>query len=157
MIGTFALNFTAFDQNNQKVELYNITKKNKFTVLVFYPMDNSPGCTIQLKKYSDKFKEFQSLNTQIIGISMDSIESHKKFSEDKNLPFPIVSDLDGSISKNFNSLNNMNLLVKKITLSKRNTFILNQNNEIISAFEDVSVFSDTEQILEKIKSLSSKK
>jgi peroxiredoxin Q/BCP len=156
MIGLMAPNFT-FNSNQKTINFHDYVKNKEYTVLVFYPKDNSPGCTIQLKKYRDLANEFNKVNTQIVAVSTDSEESHENFANKKELLFQMVSDQDGSISKAYNSFKEINLLVKKIPTSQRSTFIINKQGIVVAAYEDVSVFSDAQNCLNEIQKLITEK
>jgi peroxiredoxin Q/BCP len=86
------------DQNNNEVRLSDYIGKMP-VVLYFYPKDNTPGCTKQACSFRDNYSFFQENNIQIIGISKDSVDSHKDFSEKYNLPFPILSDKNNQLRK----------------------------------------------------------
>ena len=85
-----APNFKIPSSNNEEFELKK--NKNKFLIIYFYPRDNTPGCTDEAKDFSKLYKEFKKLNCEIIGISKDSIESHKKFISKFKIPFQLLSD-----------------------------------------------------------------
>ncbi|MCO5142245.1 MAG: peroxiredoxin [Oligoflexia bacterium] len=86
-----AQDFSLFSSEGRKVSLYELLKKGT-TLLAFYPGNFTPTCTKQLCDYRDNFSEFSSLGVQVVGISSDSIDSHKKFSESYQFPFIFLSD-----------------------------------------------------------------
>ena len=89
-VGDKAPNFTLKDKNNNSVSLSDF--KGKKVVLYFYPKDNTPGCTKQACAFAGAYKEFQTRNVEVIGVSKDSVASHIKFAEKYDLPFVLLSD-----------------------------------------------------------------
>ena len=85
-----APNFKITSSNNNEFELKK--NKNKFLVIYFYPKDNTPGCTNEAKDFSKLYRKFKKLNCEIVGISKDNIESHKKFISKFKIPFQLLSD-----------------------------------------------------------------
>ncbi|HNK59760.1 MAG TPA: redoxin domain-containing protein, partial [Leptospiraceae bacterium] len=104
-------------------------------------------CTKQLCSYSSGFEDFQKLGIDIIGINMDSVESHKKFKEKYKLAFPLLSDSSGSVCEKYNA--------KGLLGVKRSTFLLDENQTIIFENEVLPVFyKDKDEVLTEIKKLA---
>ena len=95
-VGEEAPNFTLRDQDGLEVSLEDHQNKNN-VVLFFYPKDFSPGCTTQACSFRDSYEDFTDLGAVVIGISGDSVESHKKFLDAYLLPFTLLSDLEGEV------------------------------------------------------------
>jgi peroxiredoxin Q/BCP len=95
-VGEEAPNFTLRDQDNLEVSLEEHQNKNN-VVLFFYPKDFSPGCTTQACSFRDSYEDFTDLGAVVIGISGDSVESHKKFLNAYLLPFTLLSDTEGEV------------------------------------------------------------
>ena len=115
-------------------------------LLVFYPGDDTPVCTKQLCSYSSGFEEFQGLGVKLLGINMDSVESHKKFKAKYKLPFPLLSDEKGDVCKAYDA--------KGLLGIKRATYLIDENGKII--FENVVLpmfFKDKEDIIGEIKKI----
>lgn len=93
-----APDFALPDQNGHTIKLSELLKKSA-VVLYFYPKDHTPGCTAQSCSFRDHYSLFKAHDAQIIGISSDSINSHKNFAQAYNLPFPILSDHKGEVAK----------------------------------------------------------
>lgn len=125
-------------------------KGNKNVVLYFYPKDSTPGCSREAMDFNSKLKEFESLNTEIIGISIDSIESHKKFKEKYGLKFSLISDSD----KKLVSLFDVMKLDSKRGSAKRTTFLIDKNLTIRYIWENVKVANHALEVLNKIKELN---
>src|SRR6195952_2501454 len=87
--------FTGVDQNDKTIELKDF--KGKKVILYFYPKDDTPGCTAQACNLRDNYEQLMSLGFQVIGISTDSVKSHKKFEDKYSLPFPLIADEEKKI------------------------------------------------------------
>lgn len=92
-----------FKLKNQEGELVDISEKigEKNLVIYFYPKDDSPGCTKQACSFRDAFDDFTEIGAEVIGISSDDEESHKKFAKKHNLPFTLLADSDKKVRKMF--------------------------------------------------------
>ncbi|MDA9951451.1 peroxiredoxin [Oligoflexaceae bacterium] len=99
----------------------------KKLVIFFYPKDFTAICTLEAKAFRDRYDEFQSLGAEIIGISSDDAESHKKFCDALKLPFPLLTDSSNSLR---NSLVKTNLLTRALT---RVTFVIGLNGEVLGS------------------------
>lgn len=110
-------------------------------VLYFYPMDNTPGCTKQAKKFRDDIKRLKDVGITVIGISCDSIKSHKKFQAKHKLPFALVSDSrwKRSISKAY--------LTAGFLYSKRKMFLIDTTGTVVKAFDKVDIQHQIDNIL----------
>ncbi|HMV41470.1 MAG TPA: peroxiredoxin [Leptospiraceae bacterium] len=137
-----------FTLPNSEGELIALSSfKGKKLLLVFYPGDETMVCTKQLCSYSSGFEDFQKLGIDIIGINMDSVESHKKFKEKYKLAFPLLSDSSGSVCEKYNA--------KGLLGVKRSTFLLDENQTIIFENEVLPVFyKDKDEVLTEIKKLA---
>lgn len=101
-LGSKAPEFSLPDQHGKTVSLSDF--KGKKVLLVFYPGDNTPVCTAQLCSYRDNFSAFEQAGVQVLGISTDKPESKKNFAEKYHFPFPILSDKDKTVSKQYDAL-----------------------------------------------------
>ena len=95
-VGSAAPEFELPDQDGQLHSLEDF--RDQWVVLYFYPKDETPGCTTEACEFRDNIFKFQELNTQILGVSLDDVESHKAFAENHGLPFPLLADTDGELS-----------------------------------------------------------
>jgi len=113
----------------------------KNLVIYFYPMDNSPGCTIQAKKFRDEIGRLQKKDITVIGISGDSIKSHKKFQKALALPYPLVSDVGRKvpISKQYKA--------SGFLIGKRITYLVDQDGIIFKVFNKVDIKHQVDDIL----------
>jgi peroxiredoxin Q/BCP len=112
-VGDKVPTFTLADQNGQLLEVTDSMKKP--LVIYFYPKDDTPGCTKQACKFRDDFESFSDLGAMVIGISSDSVASHKKFEEKYNLPFILLADVKNEVRKLFGVPKSMFLIPGRVT------------------------------------------
>lgn len=101
-VGNIAPDFSLKDGDGKEWKLSD--QKGKTVVLLFYPGDETPVCTKQLCSVRDRWDEYAATGAEVIGISMDSIESHKKFAQNRDLPMTLLSDAGGNVSKLYDSI-----------------------------------------------------
>ena len=144
-----APNFRIPSSNNGEFELKK--NKNKFLVIYFYPKDNTPGCTNEAKDFSKLYKEFKKLSCEIIGISKDNIESHKKFIEKFKIPFQLLSDEKGITLKKYGAWGEKSMYGKRFMGIKRTTVLINPNGKIIKKWNNVKVKDHAKEVLTFLK------
>ena len=144
-IGDKAPDFEGKNQNNESVKLSSFIGEK--VVLYFYPRDNTPGCTAQACNLKDNFSELSRKGYKIIGVSSDSIKSHKKFEEKYSLPFDLISDEDKAIHKSYGTWIEKSMYGRKYMGTARWTFIINENGIINNIIEKVKTKEHTNQIL----------
>jgi peroxiredoxin Q/BCP len=139
--------FPEFNTYDDKRKI--ITEKNlygKWSVIFFYPKDESPGCTLQSCSFRDKYEEFNDLGVQIFGVSSDSVSSHRKFKEKHNLQYSLLSDKGGILAKNLKLKKNLGLIAARVTL------IINPEGFIIYAHtSQLGVMGHVRKVLNEIK------
>jgi thioredoxin-dependent peroxiredoxin len=113
-VGSVAPNFTLPSQSGEMVSLEDFLG-HKPVVLFFYPKDDSPGCTKQVCAFRDDYEEFRKLDTEVIGISSDSVESHRSFAAKHRLPYTLVSDEGGKVRKLYGVPNTLGLFPGRVT------------------------------------------
>ena len=123
-----AKNFKLLGTSNKLVELNKI--KSKYTVLYFYPKDDTPGCTLETKDFNSFYNKFIKLNCEIYGISKDTIESHLKFKKKYKVNFELLSDENKIAIKNFKVWGKKKFMGKEFMGIIRSTFLLKKNNII---------------------------
>lgn len=144
-----APDFTLLDQNNKPFTLSKY--RNQKVLLYFYPKDNTSGCTKQACSYRDSMNQFEKLNIKVVGISKDSIESHKKFIEQNELNFTLLSDPEKqAIEKYFVWKEKVNL-GKKYFGVVRSTFLIDENGKLIYVKYKTSPAIDVENVLKILK------
>lgn len=135
--------------NDGIFDLNNVRGKN--LVIYFYPKDSTPGCTIESKAFRDHYSDFKKLNTEIIGISRDSIKSHCNFIEKQSLNFPLISDEDESICKLFDVLKEKSMFGKKYVGIVRSTFLIDAEGVLRQEWRDISVMGHVKEVLNCVR------
>ena len=123
-------------------------------ILYFYPKDNTPGCTTEAKDFSAKIKEFNKLKTEIIGISKDSIKTHKNFIKKQDLKILLASDEEGKTIERFGVWVEKNMYGRKYMGIQRSTFLIDEKLKIIFIWEKVKVKGHVDEVLKKIRELN---
>ncbi len=145
--GTKAPEFSLIDQYGKTVSLSDF--KGKKVLLVFYPGDNTPVCTAQLCSYRDNFSAFEQAGVQILGISTDKPESKKTFAEKYQFPFPILSDKDKTVSKQYDALSFFGMSQRAYVLIDEEGIVRYAQSEFLPV-----VYRSAEELLSKVQALS---
>ena len=145
-----AKNFKLLGTSNKLVELNKI--KSKYTVLYFYPKDDTPGCTLETKDFNSFYNKFIKLNCEIYGISKDTIESHLKFKKKYKVKFELLSDENKIAIKDFKVWGKKKFLGKEFMGLIRSTFLL-KKNIILKEWRNVRVKGHTEEVYNFLKSI----
>lgn len=127
--------------------------KGKNVVLYFYPKDDTPGCTTEGCDVRDNYGAFQQLDTVVLGVSRDSVESHDKFKAKYNFPFQLVSDPDEKLCRTFGVIREKTNYGKTYMGVDRSTFIFDKTGALRKEFRGVSVPGHVDQILEEVRRL----
>ena len=147
-VGVVAPEFELSDQNGQLHSLEDY--RDQWVVLYFYPKDDTPGCTTEACEFRDNICAFKDLNAQILGVSLDDVESHKAFAESYSLPFPLLADVEGKVSTAYGVKTRM----LGMTVAKRQTFIVGPDGTIAKHYEKVTPAEHSKQVLADLKLLS---
>ena len=145
-IGDKAPDFSLLDEHGRPVSLKDHLGKN-VVVLYFYPKDFTSGCTTEACSFRDSYKPYREKGAVVIGVSLDSVESHKKFSEKYALPFTILSDNKKEVAKAYGVLGIGGLMAKRVT------FIINKDGTIARIFPKVDVKNHSEEVLKTLDEL----
>jgi peroxiredoxin Q/BCP len=140
--------FVLFDQDGK--ERTDTEFLGKWLVFYFYPKDNTPGCTKQACSLRDAWSRFAAENISVIGISKDSVTSHKKFQEKHNLPFILLSDPDAKVIEAFGAWGKKKFMGKEYFGILRNTYIFTPSGELYAALEKVTPAGHADRILQTI-------
>ena len=143
-----APNFKLPSTDGNIIELGKI-KKN--IILYFYPKDDTPGCTTEACSFRDDIYKIRELKTKIVGISTDDIESHEKFAKKYSLPFPLLSDKDAIVAKSYGSA----VRVGPFKMAKRHSFIISPTGKIVMIYRRVNPATHSNEIIDKLKLLTS--
>jgi len=127
--------------------------KGKKLVIYFYPKDNTPGCTTEGKDFSDAYKDFQKANTEILGVSRESIKSHQNFINKYDFPFDLISDPDEELCNAFDVIKEKNMYGKKYMGIERSTFVFNDKGKLVHEVRKVKVKGHVAEILDVVQAL----
>ncbi|HSF71451.1 MAG TPA: peroxiredoxin [Methylotenera sp.] len=125
----------------------------KTLVIYFYPKDNTPGCTTQGMQFRDNYAEFQALNTEIFGVSRDSLKSHENFKAKFTFPFELLADTEEVACSIFGVMKMKNMYGKQVRGVERSTFVIDKNGVLIKEWRGVKVDGHAQEVLNFIQSL----
>jgi len=117
-------------------------------VLYFYPKDDTRGCTLEACSFRDRLQSLRALWTEVVGVSVDTVDSHRAFSDKYHLNFPLVSDHDGRICRMYGVLGDDG------EHARRTTFIIGKDGRIARVFRDVDATRHTHEVVEALKRLA---
>lgn len=146
-----APNFSAEATGEQTLSLKDFKGKN--LVIYFYPKDNTPGCTTEGQNFRDLYSEFQKLNTEILGVSKDSVRVHENFKKKHEFPFDLLSDPDEAVCKAFDVIKLKKLYGKEYMGIERSTFLIDGKGNIKQEWRKVKVKGHVDEVLEAVKNL----
>jgi peroxiredoxin Q/BCP len=144
--GDKAPDFTLKSDSGKKISLSQFLGK-KEVVLYFYPKDNTPGCTKEACSFRDSLSAFSNKNTEVLGVSPDSVKSHQNFIQKQNLNFTLLSDPDHEVAEAYGAWGEKSLYGKKYMGILRTTFIIGKDGKIKRVFEKVKPEGHAEEIL----------
>jgi peroxiredoxin Q/BCP len=142
-VGATAPDFSLPDQQGEYYTLSQF-RGSKNVILYFYPMDDTPGCTKEACNFRDDFSEFDSLDTVILGVSVDDVDSHKSFASKYDLNFPLLADTDKKVSGLYDT-------IAFYGKSKRHTFVIDKEGVIRKLYPEVDVERHSKEIITFIK------
>ncbi|WP_312372608.1 peroxiredoxin [Lachnoclostridium sp.] len=147
-IGSKAPEFTLNNQEGVEVSLKDFLGRK--VILYFYPKDNTPGCTSQACGYATLYPDFMEKGAVVIGVSKDTVQSHKKFAEKYNLPFQLLSDTELNVIKAYDVWQEKNMYGKKTMGVVRTTYLIDENGFITGASGKVNAAKNPEETLKLI-------
>ncbi|MBW9213003.1 MULTISPECIES: thioredoxin-dependent thiol peroxidase [Terrabacteria group] len=147
-VGTKAPAFELLDQDSQKHCLDDY--KGKKVILYFYPKDNTSGCTSEACGFKDNYPQFQEKGTVILGVSKDSVKSHKKFQEAFHLPFTLLSDPDLQAIRAYEVWVEKSMYGRKYMGIERSTYLINEEGIIEKTFQKVKPKEHSKEVLEVV-------
>ncbi|MGH1541845.1 MAG: peroxiredoxin [Arenicella sp.] len=150
-LGTALPNLTVATTQNEALELESYQGKN--LVMFFYPKDNTPGCTQEGKDFSEAYEQFKALNTEIVGVSRESIKSHNNFINKFSFPFDLISDPDEVLCKTMDVIKEKNMYGRKYMGIERSTFIFDANGVLQKEFRKVKVKTHIAEVLEAVQAM----
>ncbi|MDH3349925.1 MAG: peroxiredoxin [Gammaproteobacteria bacterium] len=150
-VGQSAPEFELPDQDGQLHSLEDY--RDQWVVLYFYPKDETPGCTTEACEFRDNIFAFKALNAQILGVSLDDVESHQKFAENHGLPFPLLADTRGQAAEAYGVKTKM----FGMTVAKRQTFLIGPDGTLAKHYTKVKPAEHSAQVLADLKALGAGK
>jgi thioredoxin-dependent peroxiredoxin len=147
-VGQKAPDFTVVTDAGTKVKLSDF--KGKKVVLYFYPKDDTPGCTKEACAFRDGIDEIKAKGAVVIGVSTDSVESHKKFKSKFDLNFPLLADTDKKIVEAYGTWKEKSMYGKKYMGIERTTFVIDEQGKITHIFPKVKVDQHYDEVLEAL-------
>ena len=145
--GTSAPNFTLPSQDGSKISLDQL--RGKWVVLYFYPKDMTSGCTIEAHNFQRDQQKYLDRNTVVLGVSVDSVDSHQKFCTKEGLNFKLLSDSDHTVTEEYGSLTNLGL----VKFASRHTFLINPEGKIAKVYIDVNPNEHSTEVLAALAEL----
>jgi thioredoxin-dependent peroxiredoxin len=146
-VGAAAPDFTLNSQEGTPVSLHDF--HGKWVVLYFYPKDMSPGCTIEAHNFQNDLDKYQQANAVILGVSMDTVDSHKQFCAKDGLNFKLLADVNHDVSSKYASV----MMMGTMTLSARNTFLIDPKGNIVKEFIKVNPQVHSTEVLAALADL----
>lgn len=140
-VGTIAPDFTLTSQDKSSVSLKDY--RGSWVVLYFYPKDQTPGCTREAHNFQADLAKYAERHAVILGVSVDSVDSHKKFCTKEGLNFKLLADQEGRVSKAYGSLTNLGV----VKFAARHTFIIDPEGKIAKAYTSVDPARHSEEVL----------
>ena len=150
-VGKKVRDFKALLDNEETFKLSE--NKGKNLVFYFYPKDNTPGCTKEGEGFRDNYSVIKKLNTEVIGVSKDSVTSHQKFVQKFNFPFNLISDENEKVCNLFNVIKEKNMYGRKYMGIERSTFLIDTNGKLVKEWRKVRVKGHVDDVIESIKEI----
>ena len=143
--GSVAPNFAAKDANGETVRLKDL--RGQKVVLYFYPKDDTPGCTKEACSFRDAFADYEKRNIKVLGVSVDSEASHKKFTAKYKLPFTLLADPDHSIADAYGVYGEKKFMGRTYMGVKRITFLIDEKGKVKKVYEKVKPEEHAQDVL----------
>ena len=146
-VGAAAPAFSLPDQNGVTRSLASYA--GKWLVLYFYPKDGTPGCTKEVCAFRDSIARVRAAGAEVVGVSLDDVDSHKKFAEQHQVPFPLLADADQSVSRAYG------VLTSKLGFhyARRDTFVIDPGGQVAKHYADVDPEKNVGQVLADLAQL----
>jgi thioredoxin-dependent peroxiredoxin len=140
-VGAMAPDFTLPSQEGKQVSLHDF--KGKWVVLYFYPKDMTPGCTIEAHNFQRDQAQYDKLNAAVVGVSVDSVDSHVQFCTKENLTFKLLANPGHDVVDKYGSLTDM----RGMTIAARNTFLIDPKGNIRKVYTKVDPNPHSQAVL----------
>ncbi len=146
-----APSFELLDQDGNTRRLSDYAGKK--ILLYFYPKDDTPGCTAEACSFRDSLNDLKQSDIQVIGVSCDSVASHKKFAEKFHLNFPLLADTDKKLVEAYGVWKQKSMFGKKYMGIQRDSFLIDENGVVVKHYEKVNPLTQVKHILKDIASM----
>ncbi len=144
--GDLVPKFELEDSDGNKVKSTDF--KGKKHVIYFYPRDFTPGCTTEADEFSRDYKKFKKSGVDVLGISPDDVDSHKKFCKKMGIPYTLLADTNKEVSKKFGVWGKKKFMGREYMGIVRSTFLVNEKGKIFKAYPKVKAAGHAKQVLE---------
>jgi len=148
-MGTVAPSFTLADQEGREHTLADYA--GKWILLYFYPKDDTPGCTIEACTIRDQFKDFKKVGAVVLGVSTDSVASHKKFAEKFELPFTLLADVNKEVVGAYGVFGEKKMMGRTHMGVQRTSFLIDPEGKIAKVYEKVKPEAHAAEIIADLK------
>jgi peroxiredoxin Q/BCP len=148
--GSLAPNFTLTSQEGTSVSLQDY--RGKWVILYFYPKDQTPGCTREAHNFQVDQPKYDQRNSAVLGVSLDSVDSHKKFCSKEGLNFKLLADTNHKVTDQYGSLRNLGV----VKFAERNTFIIDPSGKIAKTYTSVDPARHSDEVLAALDQLQKK-
>ncbi len=148
--GSPAPNFTLTSQEGTSVSLQDY--RGKWVILYFYPKDQTPGCTREAHNFQVDQPRYAQRNAAVLGVSLDSVVSHKKFCSKEGLNFKLLADTNHKVTEQYGSLKNLGV----VKFAERNTFIIDPSGKIAKTYTSVDPSRHSNEVLAELDQLQKK-
>ena len=153
-VGSLIPEFEIVNQDGSVVKSQSL--KGKWTVLYFYPKDNTPGCSQEAVEFSDHKEELEKIGVKVLGVSKDSVSSHKKFIEKKELKIELLSSEGNNMADNYGVCQLKKNYGKEYIGIVRTTYIISPELKVTEVWKKVKVKGHVEEVVAKVKELAVK-
>ena len=150
-VGDVAPDFCLPDQDGVEVCLSGL--RGRWVVLYFYPRDNTPGCTREARDFSERLEEFERLGAVVLGVSKDSVESHRRFRERHGLRVTLLSDLEHRVIEAYGAWGRKKSRGREYYGTVRSTFIIDPEGVVRRVWRNVKVKGHADEVLKALKEL----
>jgi len=150
-IGKKVADFSLPATGDSELSLENFKGRN--LVLYFYPKDNTPGCTLEGQNFRDKHGLFHEYNTEILGVSRDSLKTHGNFKAKQGFPFELLSDQDETLCRQFDVIHEKNMYGRKVMGIVRSTFLIDRKGILRQEWRKVRVKGHVDEVLDAVRAL----
>ena len=151
-VGKRVANFTLPATGDKMLSLNDF--KGARLVLYFYPKDNTPGCTLEGQNFRDAYQDFRNANTEILGVSRDSVRKHENFCTKQSFPFDLLSDEEEVLCKQFDVIKEKKLYGRTYMGIERSTFLIDSDGVLRNEWRKVRVSGHVDAVLQAVQSLN---